>query len=48
MESDDSEPLRFRAPRRLEAKRWAVALELSAGYVEANVDETSRILVRRM
>ena len=34
----DCEPLRFTAPSRRQAKLWVTALEVAAGYVEANVE----------
>eukprot|EP00931_Biecheleriopsis_adriatica_P059692 TRINITY_DN35766_c0_g1_i1.p1 TRINITY_DN35766_c0_g1~~TRINITY_DN35766_c0_g1_i1.p1 ORF type:complete len:1316 (-),score=248.67 TRINITY_DN35766_c0_g1_i1:36-3956(-) len=39
VEADDEEPLRFTAPSRRQAKLWVTALEASAGYVEANVED---------
>ncbi|CAK9028381.1 1-phosphatidylinositol 4 [Durusdinium trenchii] len=41
VEADDAEPLRFVAPSRRQAELWATALEVAAGYVEANVEDTS-------
>ncbi|CAE7285815.1 PIP5K7 [Symbiodinium sp. CCMP2592] len=39
VEADDEEPLRFTAPSRRQAKLWVTALEVAAGYVEANVED---------
>ena len=36
----DGEALRFTAPSRRQAILWATALEVAAGYVEANVEDT--------
>ena len=36
----DGEALRFTAPSRRQAVLWATALEVAAGYVEANVEDT--------
>ncbi|CAE8598405.1 unnamed protein product [Polarella glacialis] len=38
VEADDT-PLRFTAPSRRQAKLWVTALELAAGYAEANVED---------
>ncbi len=40
VEADGEEPLRFTAPSRRQAILWATALEVAAGYVEANVEDT--------